>query len=85
MADDGTNYGLRRHPNIILLTILAVLTVVGQPRYRQRTFTVHDGLPSNAITAIRQDHNGLVWIATWYGLCLYDGTRFTTFPGTSLR
>ena len=81
MADDGTNYGLRRHPIIILLTVLAVLTVVGQPRYRQRTFTVHDGLPSNAITAIRQDHNGLVWIATWYGLCLYDGTRFTTFPG----
>ena len=52
-----------------------------QPSCSVRTFTVRDGLPSNAITIIRQDSRGLIWIATWNGLCCYDGNRFTTFHG----
>ena len=76
---------MRQLLTTIILTLLpfccATAATETQPTYQQRTFTVHDGLPSNAITAIRQDHRGLVWIATWHGLCCYDGYRFTTFPG----
>lgn len=72
---------MKRYLTTIITTLLIGLAIMAQPNFRQRTFTVHDGLPSNAITAIKQDHRGLVWIATWHGLCCYDGYRFTTFTG----
>lgn len=66
---------------LLLLTIQAVLPAKAQPVSSMRTFTVNDGLPSNAITSIKQDCHGLIWIATWNGLCCYDGYRFTAFHG----
>ena len=66
---------------IILLTILPIFPMAAQPTCSVRTFTVSDGLPSNSITAIRQDCHDLIWIATWNGLCCYDGHRFTSFLG----
>jgi len=46
-----------------------------------RTFTIRDGLTSNSIAAVEQGPEGLIWIATWNGLCCYDGYQFTTFRG----
>ena len=66
---------------IILLNVLTALWA--RTSQTVRTFTVRDGLPTNAITALRPDANGLIWIATWTGLCCYDGTRFTTFRGSA--
>lgn len=66
---------------ILLITLLSTLFSEAQPSGTVRTFTVNDGLPSNAITVISQDCHSLIWIATWNGLCCYDGYRFTTFHG----
>lgn len=69
---------------LLLTTIylfLSVLTAYGQRQSTVRTFSVRDGLPANSITSVRQDHRGLIWIATWNGLCCYDGYQFTTFRG----
>lgn len=68
----------------LLLTLLYFL--VGAPGWAQkactvRNFSVRDGLPANNITAIKQGPRGLIWVATWNGLCCYDGYRFTTFLG----
>ena len=52
-----------------------------QPACDVRTFSIRDGLPANAITSIKQAPNGLIWLATWNGLCCYDGYHFTTFRG----
>lgn len=69
----------------ILLTIICLVTGIfaawGEPTPSVRIFTVRDGLPANAITSVRQAPQGLIWIATWNGLCCYDGYRFTTFKG----
>ena len=66
-----------------LLTIALLQTIfvslLAQPSHSIRTFTVRDGLPANAITSVKQDGHGLIWIATWNGLCYYDGYQFTTF------
>ena len=70
---------------ILLLTTLllhiALVSAGAQTSQGLRTFTVRDGLPANAITAIHQDVKGLIWIATWNGLCCYDGYRFSSFRG----
>ena len=63
------------------LTLLIALTSLAQPACDVRTFSIRDGLPANAITTIKQGSKGLIWIATWNGLCCYDGYRFTTFRG----
>lgn len=65
-----------------LLTILCycyALATYGQEYCYMQTFNTRDGLPSNNISCIEQDSRGLMWIATWNGLCCYDGYRFTTF------
>ena len=64
-----------------LYALLLTTIATAQPTVTQRTFTVHDGLAANLIAGIKQDSKGLMWIATWNGLCCYDGYQFTTFRG----
>ena len=52
---------------------------MGQDYGYMQTFNTRDGLPSNNISGLEQDSRGLLWIATWNGLCCFDGYRFTTF------
>ena len=66
---------------IIALLQTIFVSLLAQPSHSIRTFTVRDGLPANNITAIKQGPRGLIWVATWNGLCCYDGYRFTTFLG----
>ncbi len=66
---------------LLLLHTLFTTLLLAQPASNVRSFSVRDGLPTNSITAIRQGPSGLIWIATWNGLCCYDGNRFTTFWG----
>lgn len=67
---------------LIFLTFISIVgTTHAQIASSVRTFSVRDGLPANSITSVCQDSHGLIWIATWNGLCCYDGYRFTTFRG----
>ena len=66
---------------LILIYILTAAPLSAQPACSVRHFTIRDGLAANAIVAVEQDHKGLIWIATWNGLCCYDGNRFSTFRG----
>ncbi|MCF0174849.1 MAG: hybrid sensor histidine kinase/response regulator, partial [Bacteroidales bacterium] len=45
------------------------------------TVTIVEGIPCNDIAAIREDHQGNIWVSTQYGLCKYDRTsgRFAPF------
>ena len=63
---------------LVVLGVLASGTVeAGLPETpRPRQFTVADGLPSNRINAIAQDHDGYLWIATSDGLARFDGVGF---------
>ncbi|NOR29422.1 MAG: hypothetical protein GQ540_12940, partial [Lutibacter sp.] len=42
-------------------------------------FNNNNGLPSNTVYDINQDENGLIWIATDYGLSRFDGLTFKNF------
>lgn len=68
-----------------MLTLLSVLAtgMEAQTNVSLRFFSVRNGLAANQISGIDQAPNGLIWIATWNGLCCYDGYRFTTFRGST--
>ena len=65
----------------IALTLLLACTVtVGMAldELQQRQLTMDDGMPSNAVRNILQDHRGFIWMGTEGGLCRYDGRVITT-------
>ena len=44
-----------------------------------RNLNTSDGLCSNYVKGITQDHRGCLWVATEAGLARFDGSGFTTF------
>lgn len=46
------------------------------PPLTARTWQQVDGLPGDEISALCQDPQGFLWVATWAGLARFDGTRF---------
>jgi signal transduction histidine kinase/ligand-binding sensor domain-containing protein len=42
-------------------------------------FGEDQGLPGSMITALMEDSNGMIWIATDYGICRFDGEYIETF------
>jgi len=44
-----------------------------------RKLTVKDGLPQSFISALVQDRQGFIWIATRDGLAKYDGRKFKSY------
>jgi ligand-binding sensor domain-containing protein len=43
------------------------------------TYNRADGLPSNVVTTLHQDSQGMLWIGTDEGICSFDGHRFTKY------
>ena len=72
-----------RHLKLTILLLLLSLTMglTAQPYCHVRTFNIRDGLAANVISGLGQTSDGLMWFATWNGLCCYDGYRFTTYRG----
>ncbi len=51
-----------------------------------KTLSTNDGLSNNSVNDIISDTDGVLWIATWDGLNLYNGHNFTIYkhsPGDS--
>ena len=66
---------------IICFALLAAnAPVQGIERITQyQVYSTADGVSHRVIHTILQDKNGYLWMATWNGLCQYDGYRFRTF------
>ena len=60
------------------LIILPLLNVSAQ-HFSIETFTTRDGLSHNDVRSISTDSSGFLWIATWDGLCRYDGYSFKNY------
>lgn len=63
------------------LWALAVAAVAGPPPALPQftRMTVDDGLPSNNVAWVTQDHAGFIWIGTNDGLARFDGVGFRVF------
>ncbi|MEL6633181.1 MAG: two-component regulator propeller domain-containing protein [Bacteroidota bacterium] len=53
--------------------------------YRLMHFSLTDGLPSNTIYEMAEDHRGYMWLGTEGGLCRFDGERFRSYFHQALR
>ncbi len=67
-----------------LIFLLAALGAVPssyaqEARLSFQHFSMEQGLPSNAISALLFDHEGYLWASTRNGLSRYDGYSFTTY------
>ncbi|HEX5322877.1 MAG TPA: two-component regulator propeller domain-containing protein, partial [Capsulimonadaceae bacterium] len=83
----------RNRNQLRLAWIAALLTLIcllpgnafgidgGRPlsQLRLDTWSVRDGLPSRAITAIAQTPDGFLWLGTAAGLIRFDGISFDTY------
>lgn len=54
-------------------------------QYKLRSWTVDDGLPSDAITSIIQSRNGYIWITTYGGVSKFDGVNFTNYSSQNTK
>lgn len=64
-----------------------VMNSVAQKKYSYQQININDGLSSSYTNRIYQDHDQLIWFATWDGLNVYDGSLFRVFnynkPGSN--
>ncbi|MEL7119284.1 MAG: two-component regulator propeller domain-containing protein [Bacteroidota bacterium] len=77
------------HIKLLLRTVWVLLCVVCFPQFsfsqsseatfQFQNFTQKEGLASNYVIGITQDHKGFIWIATENGLNRFDGQHFITF------
>ena len=58
---------------VILLLLLPCTLWAQEPRLVN--YNAADGLPSNAVYAIAQDAEGLLWVGTRNGLASFDGVQ----------
>ena len=73
---------MRSYIQKTLLTVLLLLPMTVGAQQLQAIHThlsTKDGLCSNAISKIKQDGYGYIWIATWNGLSRYDGYQFYNY------
>src|SRR5882724_8949991 len=69
---------MRRNTIIFLLTCLFCGNCLSQ-QYPFIHYTPKDGLVNNRTHLIFQDSKGLLYISTYGGLSIYDGSRFTNY------
>lgn len=63
----------------LLAACFCCLASSAQESFRQRRFSVNDGLSQGIVQDILQDRNGYIWFSTWNGLNKYDGYKFRSF------
>lgn len=64
---------MKRTLTTLFLTLTALYTAVAGPSYSFRHLNISDGLSSNTVRSMIQDHRGLIWIGTADGLDSFDG------------
>jgi len=70
---------------ILLTAIFSILlTAIHAQPLRFHHLTVKDGLPHNGVIALGQDASGHIWVATFRGLCIYNGQQFIPLPTSQL-
>ncbi len=64
---------------VFALLTLCILETRAQHSLQFQNFTQQDGLTSNYVLCILQDHQGFIWIGTENGLNRFDGKHFLSF------
>jgi ligand-binding sensor domain-containing protein len=60
----------------IIFLLLMVLGVARAQVLPIRNYGIREGLNAGSISAVLRDSRGLLWVGTYNGVNLYDGSRF---------
>lgn len=52
-------------------------------RYSVTHYSTEDGLSQNTVMHMMQDEKGVLWLATWDGLNMFDGYHFTVYKAVA--
>ncbi len=63
----------------VSVAILLAITYNHTTAQSSRLFTTDDALPNTLVNDVIEDANSMIWVATEFGLCRYDGSKFTTY------
>jgi len=66
---------------LCLLSILPLQAEEVVGTFPVRRYGTDQGLGSEVVSTMVQDHEGRLWVGTEGGLCFFDGTRFSAFTG----
>ena len=72
-------YLFTRRSIFIFLISLATTQLIAQEAFHLQQLDNRNGLSNSAINCIYQDSDKLLWIGTWDGLNMYDGSTFHVF------
>ena len=70
---------LRISAVLLLCAIVSLQLCLAADNVRFRNITMEDGLLSNTVRNVVQDHYGFIWMGTDNGLCRYDGFDFQPY------
>jgi len=66
----------------LLISLFSSVQLLCQPKSHIDHYNLEEGLPQRSIMDIMQDRKGFIWLATWDGLCKFDGYNFTSYKTT---
>lgn len=64
---------------LLIISTLQCVSVEASHLFKIKNLNVKDGLSSNYVVDITQDKKGCIWVATEYGVNMFDGREFTTY------
>lgn len=64
---------------LLLVSAGAQASEWGQADFRLRSWGLAEGLPGHHVSAVAQDQDGFLWLATMAGLVRFDGTEFRVY------
>ncbi|MCH3994898.1 MAG: ATP-binding protein [Prevotella sp.] len=70
----------RFYSSVLVLSISVFVYGAQFLDFRYRSVTIADGLRSNTVRHLAQDHRGFIWMGTDNGLCRYDGYEVEYYP-----
>lgn len=68
-----------KRPILVILCLLLVGMVKGQPHCVFTHYSSEDGLSQNSIMSMVQDQNGVLWFSTWDGINRFNGYDFKVY------
>jgi len=69
---------------VLLANLVSAQAVSAQARYVATIWQIEQGLPSNWIYNMAQDHQGYLWLGTNEGLVRFDGMEFKLFSADDI-
>ncbi len=71
---------MRIVPHIAFTVLLSLGSLLAQDKFeRSRLFDRDDGLLNDRVRRVRKGPDGFLWMATFQGLCRFDGSAFTYY------